>query len=80
MRSKSMLMKTGIGLLKCLDDATMQIMRKLNLLLDFACDLGRTSRLVKFFKDKGITIRQLSYDLARLRLTYILGVEKGMLY
>jgi|YelNatPaOPRAMG01_1025707.scaffolds.fasta_scaffold26737_3 hypothetical protein len=71
-----MLTKTGIGLLKCLDDATMRIMGKLNLLLDFACDLGYTSRLVKFFKDKGITIRQLSYDLARLRLTYVLGVEK----
>ncbi|MEM1831956.1 MAG: hypothetical protein QXJ97_10560 [Desulfurococcaceae archaeon] len=51
-------------------------MRKLNLLIDFICELGSTSRLIKFFKERNILLRQISYDLTRLRVSYDLNREQ----
>lgn len=51
-------------------------MRRLNLLIDFICELGNTSRLVKFFKERNILLKQISYDLTRLRISYDLNKEQ----
>lgn len=50
-------------------------MKKLNLQLDFICELGNTSRLVKFFKERNILLRQISHDLARARIAFNLVEE-----
>ncbi len=48
-------------------------MREINILIDFYTNLGNTSKLVKYLKDKGFSPRQTSYDSIRLRLEYPLS-------
>lgn len=40
---------------------------ELNILVDFACNLGTTTRLAKTLKDSGFSPRILTYDTLRLR-------------
>lgn len=46
---------------------------ELNILVDFACSLGNTTRLAKILKDSGFSPRILTYDTLRLREKLILA-------
>jgi len=42
-------------------------MEELNILIDFYCTMGNTSKLAKFLRERGFSIRQISYDALRMR-------------
>jgi hypothetical protein len=43
--------------------------RLFNILLDFYCTMGNTSKLSKFLRDRGLTVRHTDFDFVRLRFT-----------
>lgn len=43
---------------------------KLNMLIDFATDLGKTSKLVKVLRENGFSPQLLLYDIVRLKMEY----------
>jgi len=42
-------------------------MEELNILIDFYCTMGNTSKLAKYLRERGFSIRQISYDALRMR-------------
>lgn len=49
---------------------------KLNILLDFACELGTLSKLVKVLKEEGFVPRIVAYNILRLRVSRSLSTSK----
>jgi len=46
-----------------------------NIILDLACEVGKTSKLLKVLKNSGFSPRLISYDSIRLRINYNLKTE-----